>query len=189
MASLLKDSSDGKKEMSAIIGSEKFHEPTSCSPPCLGLGSAADGLTSFWKRISTMSKTRLTRSGGCLSCLSRPMSLAVIALRAFSASSSAGLAASRSSSTASFCAPMMTASDATDSLITFASAFFFSALAVDAVISCTMMAPFSCATTSVFSFSRTSILIASTSLAASRSLSSPVLIESASTCTKSSFLT
>ena len=84
---------------------------------------------------------------------------------------------------------MMTASDATDSLITFASAFFFSALAVDAVISCTMMAPFSCATTSVFSFSRTSILIASTSLAASRSLSSPVLIESARTCTKSSFFT
>mmetsp|Transcript_60685 Transcript_60685/g.166247 ORF Transcript_60685/g.166247 Transcript_60685/m.166247 type:complete len:209 (+) Transcript_60685:2298-2924(+) len=191
MASLLKRSSDPRKPMSAIIGSAYIHEPSSCvtAPRFVSTTTAADGTMSFWNRMSTTSNTRFTRSGGCLSCLRRPISLAVIAFSAFSASSSAGLAASRSCSTESFCELITSASPASVSFTACTSAFFFSALAVDAVISCSSTADFSCATTSVFSLSLSSIFIFSTSAAASSSFSSPTLIESASTEICSSFLT
>ena len=101
------------------------------------------------------------------------MSLGVICLTALSASSSMGLADSRSFSTASFCWPMTSASPASVSLTCCTSAFFFSALAVLAVISCSRTTLFSCATTSVFSLSLSSPFIFSTSCAASMSFSRP----------------
>ena len=118
-----------------------------------------------------------------------PMSLPVIALSAASASSSAGLAASRSASTASLSSPMTAASEERASLTDCTSAFFFSARAVEPVISCSMWPDCATATARVFSFSLSSTFIRSTSCEACSSLSSPELMDEASSSTCATFLT
>jgi len=145
--------------------------------------STSQGMRGSWKRMSTQSKRRLMSSGGFLSDLSIPISLAVIAESAASASSSAGFAASRSASTIALSSPMASASTERTSFTDCTSAFFFSARAVEVVISCSSWPLCATATASTFSFSRSSIFITSTSADACSSLIRPLLIEVASSST------
>mmetsp|Transcript_2703 Transcript_2703/g.7734 ORF Transcript_2703/g.7734 Transcript_2703/m.7734 type:complete len:210 (+) Transcript_2703:4102-4731(+) len=187
MASLSKLKMSRRKVGLLIMSRAEDHESSSCS---ISLGfTSADGLRSLPKRMSTQSKMRLMISGGFLSCLSRPMSLGLMAESALCAASRAGCAASRSRSTASFWPAMMSASPASLSLTSCTSAFFFSARAVDAVISWSSTADFSWAMTRPFSFSLSSTFMRATSSPASTSLDKPVRMDEASMSMCCTFLT
>mmetsp|Transcript_20364 Transcript_20364/g.49240 ORF Transcript_20364/g.49240 Transcript_20364/m.49240 type:complete len:338 (+) Transcript_20364:2069-3082(+) len=125
----------------------------------------------------------LITTGGFLRAFRSLMSAGLTALRASSASASAGFAASRSFSTLAFSAPMVVALELATSAITFAEALTFSAEAVATEISLRSSPDFLTASASTISDAASSTFIFPTSSCAWNSFSSPELILSASTLT------
>mmetsp|Transcript_20779 Transcript_20779/g.35686 ORF Transcript_20779/g.35686 Transcript_20779/m.35686 type:complete len:225 (-) Transcript_20779:9280-9954(-) len=134
-----------------------------------------------WNRMTTPSKIRLISSGGLAKAFSVFMSPGVMESRADLASSRAGPAAARSFSASAFPAATTAASLANTSFTAVTSAFFFSAFAVDSVISTNRMSVSFCAATNLTSFCARSTFISRTSSPACCSFNRPPLILSART--------
>lgn len=115
------------------------------------------------------------------------MSLALIELSAFTASSSAGLAAARSRSASSFTPAICSALAVTSATMSATLAFSFSATAVEAEISFSRLALTRCASARSTFFLARSTFMSLTSVLACSSLDSPFLILSARPCTSPSF--